>query len=347
MKNHGHFKIIIVGAGPGGLSAAHELNKLGQQSVLVLEKSRQFGQKVCAGGLTAKDFRLGLPKKLAGREFTTPKAICYGHSIKLQLDSGMLATCDRGRLGQFLAERAVNSGTQIRTGQEVSRINFKKKTLTTLGQQTFSYEQLIGADGPISIIRRQLKIPSKWIGTTFQYKTPTIFPNLEIHYNHRLFGPMYGWIFPHRHYTMIGTGGKQNLFDLRLLRQNFKKWTDTLPFNKKKAEFQSCPINVDYRGVSFPGDVYLIGEAAGLTGGLTGEGIQPAMVSGLEVARKICNPGYEMDKLRQILAKKHTEEAILKLWQLNRPLGRAAYRVFPLFLRNTTFQRRLVRFLMT
>ena len=47
------YDVVIVGAGPGGLSCARALAGSGQR-VLVLEKSEALGKKICAGELTAK-----------------------------------------------------------------------------------------------------------------------------------------------------------------------------------------------------------------------------------------------------------------------------------------------------
>ena len=47
------YDVIIVGAGPAGLSCAEVLAK-GGKSVLVLEKNNEVGPKICAGGLTAR-----------------------------------------------------------------------------------------------------------------------------------------------------------------------------------------------------------------------------------------------------------------------------------------------------
>ena len=47
------YDVIIVGAGPAGLSCAETLSKSGK-SVLVLEKNYKVGPKICAGALTMK-----------------------------------------------------------------------------------------------------------------------------------------------------------------------------------------------------------------------------------------------------------------------------------------------------
>ena len=63
------YDVIIIGAGPAGLSAAKILAENGK-TVLVLEKNKVIGPKVCAGGLTTKDFKLGINKKIADKFFS-------------------------------------------------------------------------------------------------------------------------------------------------------------------------------------------------------------------------------------------------------------------------------------
>ena len=48
-----YYDVIIVGAGPGGLSCAKHLKGSGLK-VLILEKSSDLGKKICSGEITRK-----------------------------------------------------------------------------------------------------------------------------------------------------------------------------------------------------------------------------------------------------------------------------------------------------
>ena len=77
------------------------------------------------------------------------------------------------------------------------------------------------------------------------------------------------------------------------------KWNileDRLSEHKGQAEF----INFDYRGYHF-NNIFLVGDAAGLASGLTGEGIYPAIVSGEAVARCIVNPQFNPVELLKMI----------------------------------------------
>ena len=53
MINQTHFDAIVVGAGPGGASTAHDLAKAGARTLL-LDKQKLPRHKTCGGGVTHK-----------------------------------------------------------------------------------------------------------------------------------------------------------------------------------------------------------------------------------------------------------------------------------------------------
>lgn len=74
------YDVIIVGAGPAGLKCAEIISK-NNKKVVVLEKDNILGDKVCAGGLSAKALKLGIPDNIIQRKFKKQK---YTHHIRLQ-----------------------------------------------------------------------------------------------------------------------------------------------------------------------------------------------------------------------------------------------------------------------
>ncbi len=85
------------------------------------------------------------------------------------------------------------------------------------------------------------------------------------------------------------------------------------------ARLESYPIAYDYRGVKF-GNIFLVGEAAGLASGLTGEGIYQSLVSGLEVANMIMDPKHKADKLDKVLKYNHVLERVMAVFRWAGPL---------------------------
>ena len=67
------FDVIIVGAGPAGLSCASELAN-SKLKVLLFDKKEKTGDKACAGGITRLAGSFSLPAKMS-RSFS--KQIIY------------------------------------------------------------------------------------------------------------------------------------------------------------------------------------------------------------------------------------------------------------------------------
>ena len=57
----------------------------------------------------------------------------------------------------------------------------------------------------------------------------------------------------------------------------------------------------------------LIGDAAGLASGLTGEGMYPALVSGETAARVIINPEHDCSQLRRLIVRQQKHRRIIEL----------------------------------
>lgn len=92
------YDVIIIGAGPAGLNCAKKLGD-SKLKVLLIEKKKIIGPKVCAGGLTALDshFKMPVEKTLS---FGTQHIILNGKESKVKLENPLL-TIDRFDLGQY------------------------------------------------------------------------------------------------------------------------------------------------------------------------------------------------------------------------------------------------------
>ena len=312
------YDTIIVGAGPAGLTAAKFL-AANNQRVLVLEKNKVVGDKVCAGGLTLKDFEEAtLPRFIAEREFNSANLYIGSHKVKLELEKPWIWTCSRKRLGKWQKEEAERFGAEILLNSEV--VEIKNDSLLTDTGERFYFKYLIGTDGSISIVRKFLGIPIKKVLIAMEYFVPQNqhqFPELEVFFELNKFGPAYASIFPHQQYSWIGVCADPKILRTKKLKNNMDDWCRSKGINPQNFELKSAPINYDYQGVEF-GNIFLVGDAAGLASGFTGEGMHPAMISGLEVARKIINPNYDFEELKKVLKWKRFEERILTLYKINK-----------------------------
>jgi len=333
------YETVIAGAGPAGLKAAETLAKAGKQ-VLVLEQKEIIGDKVCAGGLTLKDFELGIPEKIVDRKFK--KIILHTplQDVVIKDKDFFVATIDRKVLGRWMAKQAEKAGAEIRTNTRVSKIG---KNYVVAGKNKINFKYLIGADGSNSIVRPFLGLKDKKVGIAMQYKTKKDFRNFEIFFDYDKFGPWYAWIFPHKGYTIIGTGGDPCLIKTTTFRKNLDKWCKG-KFDMKKAEFQAHTIRWGYRGHKF-GNKFLVGDAAGFASALTGEGMCFAMLSGIDAARKIISPRYKCRNIEHILKVKGIEDRIAMHWEKHKLLTEVEWEIIMLLARSKLVDREIINHL--
>lgn len=303
------FHTVIVGGGPGGLACATLLARQGKE-VLVLERNRAIGPKVCAGGIPSAAQNLGFPESLWERSFTRQQINSNWQRAIIQDDKPIIRTVDRGRLGRWMAEQAQAAGVSITTNALVLKISEDRVAIR--GGAEFGYDFLVGADGSSSLVRRQLGIATTEMGVGINYQIAGNFPEMQWHLNPDLFGNGYAWIFPHQDTASIGVYARRSTSKPGLLLNSLHQWATAHGHELKSRQPQAALINSDFRGWRF-NNRFLIGDAAGLASGLTGEGIYSAIVSGEEAARTILDPGYESRKMAQIIKKHHQHARILEL----------------------------------
>ena len=303
------FHTVIVGGGPGGLACATLLARQGK-AVLVLERNSSIGPKVCAGGIPSVAQGLGFPEDLWERSFTSQHISSNWQHAVIQESSPIIRTVDRGRLGRWMAEKAVTAGVTIATGTLVLKIS--QDRVHTRGGEEFGFSFLVGADGSSSLVRRQLGIPTEHMGVGINYQVPGNFPEMQWHLNTDLFGNGYAWIFPHQDTASIGVYARRSTSKPAILLNSLHQWAADHGQELKSRQPEAALINSDFRGWRF-NNRFLVGDAAGLASGLTGEGIYSAIVSGEEVARTILDPGYESKKMARIITRHRQHSRILDL----------------------------------
>jgi geranylgeranyl reductase len=317
MTTQKHFHTIIIGAGPGGLACAARLAEKGGE-VLVLERNSRIGPKVCAGGITWSGLARHLPEELIERPFATQHVRSGLQRTMIAASAPIISTINRENLGSWMAEKARAAGATIMTGAHVTAVTARE---VGTRDARYTYDFLVGADGSNSLVRRYLKIPTTRIGTGIHYEVPGHFPDMIWHLDPRQFATGYAWIFPHRHWASVGAYASRSDISPKKLEEKLHHWMRKHDMKREGLKPRAALINFDYRGLRF-GNTFLVGDAAGLASGLTGEGIYPAVCSGETVARTILDPGYEDAMLARLIRKQQRHNRLLSLCGGNNHLAR-------------------------
>jgi len=322
------YSVIIVGAGPGGLACARLLAEHGID-VLVLEKKAVVGPKVCGGGITWDGLLRRVPQNLIEGSFPAQHIRSNFQQAVIRAPEPIVATIRREVLGQWMCSQAEKAGAVIKTSCAVRGIT-SHKVSTNRGD--FGYRFLVGADGSSSIVRKHIGITTEKVGVGIHFQVPGSFARMEWHLNNSLFNNGYSWIFPYRDMASIGIYGAKPYNIPQKMLAGLISWAKLQKFPIAGLKPRAGLINFDYQGWRF-NNIMLIGDAAGLASGLTGEGMYSALVSGETAARVIIKPDSDCSELHRIIVKQQKHRRIVELSAKHKLLNIAAMEILILALR--------------
>ena len=307
------FSVVIIGAGPGGLACARRLAENGVD-VLVLERKSVVGPKVCGGGITWDGLLKRVPENLIERAFSSQYITSNFQRPVIRSVDPIVATVRREVLGDWMRRQAENAGAVVKTSCLVTRIG-DNSVLTDTGE--FGYRFLVGADGSGSLVRKYLRLDSEKVGVGIHFQVPGDFARMEWHLDHDRFNNGYCWIFPYRDMASVGIYGAKPYNNPKKMLAGLVRWArhHGIPVDGLKPK--AGLINFDYRGWRF-GNKMLIGDAAGLASGLTGEGMYSALVSGETAAEVVVNPSFDCRELERLIRKQEKHRRIVELSAKNK-----------------------------
>jgi geranylgeranyl reductase len=322
------YSVIIVGAGPGGLACARLLAEHGMD-VLVLEKKTVVGPKICGGGITWDGLLRRVPQNLIEGSFPAQHIRSNFQQTVIRAPEPIVATIRREVLGQWMCSQAEKAGAVIKTSCAVLGLTSHK---VTTNKGDFGYRFLVGADGSSSIVRKHIGITTEKVGVGIHFQVPGSFTRMEWHLNNSLFNNGYSWIFPYKKMASIGIYGARPYNIPRKMLAGLITWAklQKIPIGGLKP--RAGLINFDYQGWRF-NNIMLIGDAAGLASGLTGEGMYSALVSGETAARVIIKPDSDCSELHRIIAKQQKHRRIVELSGKHKLLNITAMEILILALR--------------
>lgn len=322
-----HHRILIIGAGPSGSTAALALAKKGVKSLLV-DQSEFPRDKVCGDALsgkvvlTLKRIDEALINGLSSSENVLPShGVIFvapnGKDLKVPFRKdadpanppGFLSKrwdFDNWLYGNASNENLVECVNNIRL-EKFHRENGKWIASDKNNTVQFSADVILAADGAHSRFAKeiggiQMEEEHYCAGLRAYYSgIKDLNPNgfIELHFI-KDFLPGYFWIFPLKGgYANVGVGIRSDIAGKKKinLRQKMLEIIETHPSFKERfihakpegrIDGYGLPLGSKKRKISGEGYL-LLGDAASLIDPFTGEGIGNGMISGLKAAEVIHN----------------------------------------------------------
>jgi menaquinone-9 beta-reductase len=293
--------VLVVGGGPAGSSCAWELRRAGLD-VVVADRASFPRDKPCAGWVTpaalaaldfdARDYRRGgrvlqpitgfLTGRMGGRDVRTryPEPVSYG-ILRREFDHYLLSRSGaRLRLGRTVTSLRREAGGWVLDGELWAPV-----VVGAGGHFCPVARQVAGGHGEAAVVAREAEVP---LDAADRERCPVRPEMPELFFCRDLLG--YGWCVRKGDWLNVGFG--------RLGERALPRQVDA--FLAFLAERMAVPDAVAramrghayllYDGARRPlsGDGFLLaGDAAGLAYARSGEGIRPAIETGLLAARTL------------------------------------------------------------
>lgn len=279
----GMWDVLVVGAGPAGLSAAKKTASEGLRT-LVLEQKVEIGVPVRCAEYVPLRVAMEFPKEIWAQRTEEMWTFVEGNLVAKNRWPGVIL--QREMAERFLAMEAVDEGANIITccrvlGVKRQGVVFQRKGKIKEVRAKF----IVGADGPLSTCARALGRKRSPMLHCLQVRVPLKekIDRTEVHFKRELKGG-YAWLFPRGEKANVGLGVCRP--QASRLRQYLEAFLDEMAERgliQKRPPFALTGGLVPVGGpISRTVEEWmlLVGDAAGQTDPVTGGGIPNALLCG-------------------------------------------------------------------
>jgi len=288
------YDLIVVGGSAVGLYLAREFLKKGN-SVLILERKKSVGGKVCSGLLSQHIFSLLLK---------SPEEILKENDdlIENQFEKARLWVGDRyfdfpgkawlfnrQKLDEYLFQEAIRAGAEIKLEKEVVKVREEEKFVfvKTKDGAEFQGKIVVGCDGVLSTVAKEVGLPKQknlLLGVIVNSQPSTFnlqpsksnFPEL---FFEKDFPGFFAWKIPRKDSIEYGTA----LEPEKKPKERLEKWL------KKSFQFEAALIPLYPLKKTTTKRVFLCGDSAGQIKPYTGGGLIYGFTAA-QIASKTINP---------------------------------------------------------
>ncbi len=304
------YDVAVVGAGPGGSTAAYTLAKAGL-SVALIDKATFPRQKACGGGLPQRVFtHKGLPDFRSALEASSSSLIfeCCdtGDRAYMPHTGPIVWQVRRFVLDKVIFDCAVEAGAEPMLSTNVRTWDYEDGgvVLRTADKKEIRAKTVVGAGGArdlvSKVVRKREGLPDDW-GRTEAHAATRIEPEVGEDVVEEYFGKEraiwihfnpkgvrgYGWVFPKKSTLNIGvaefviTDYDPDLHGVTRDYIHLLEKENLIPpgLDKVKIDGAYLPIGGPL-AKTFTDRCVLVGDSAGFPSALTGEGMWYAIESG-------------------------------------------------------------------
>ncbi|MCC1498062.1 geranylgeranyl reductase family protein [Alcanivorax sp. 1008] len=320
--------VVIVGAGPAGSAAAYDLAYSGLR-VIIVDRKNFPRDKACGGGLTHKSIE-ALRYPLDSLIRSEPSVLKMTRRLKPEADihtgGAFLTMVTRLEFDNHALQQAISVGAQfIKVPKCINTlINNGNRSRIEWDGLAINTRWIIAADGANSQIRRITD--HNWHppqAFALEAIVPFSATKAETCLDFGVIKDGYGWVFPKGDHLNIGlyTACGRPAPSKELLNNYIAQKAP----GSIARQYMGGPIPTHcYKSESRQGHILYIGDAAGFSDNLFGEGIYGAIVSGqMAAAAIIKNETPEEDYDKAIAAFKGR-------YQYMNMLAKALYQYMPL-----------------
>jgi len=289
MKN---YDVIIIGGGPSGAMSGIELQKHGLKTCII-DRNTFPREKLCGGLITPKS--VDLIDKYCPNLKRSDYIINKTNSIDFYFKDQHISSFET-KHSYFFTDRKTFDSLLIKKYQELGgeifeNIKIKKGDILLAensiktSAEKFKYKVLIGADGCNSVLTKLKSIQRKDIFCIEGNQKKQIQNEKDFRIYFGLPFKGYGWHFPKNDHYSIGIGGdNKNKSIYRIAKQFFYTISEKKLTNIKGA---SIPSGKLLKLKKLNNNTLVVGDSAGFTDPITGEGLYYALLSGVYAAESI------------------------------------------------------------
>ena len=296
------YDVIIIGAGLAGCVLGFLLKRQNKQVLTVEQKDIKKKSKLCGGIITSKAYTL--LEDIYKEKITSLNFIEYdeckiiNNNKKISLNK-KIYTIDRKELDDFVLNEYLNL-----KGDLIDRINNFRidndMNKIIIEDKEFGFDYLVAADGALSQVRKILTNRSQKLNFALESNIQNYkYKDLEIHFSNNLKG--YCWKIPNANYNLAGIGDVSGRTKIQI---DFDKFIEqeNISIDNTKGAFLANGNDIY---LEFNQNIKFIGDAAGLTSPITGEGIYYALASAKILSDNFDNYKSNMNKILKQLRKEN------------------------------------------